>query len=294
MSGLVYGSVCSGIESATVAWAPLGWRPAWFAEIDDFCSRLLGWHYPEVANLGDVCNVTEAADPIDVLVGGTPCQSFSVNGHRSGVADPRGQVMFEYCRVARLLHPRWLVWENVPGVLTSSDGEDFRCLLRSLDELGYCLAWRVLDLSGFGIPQRRRRVFLVGHLGGLAPLALFEPGAGRGDAAPSGGIHGETPTAGGDSCVPWGWTGDPTPKFCRGLSLTIRSGQGGEGVGFARGGLVAPFTVAQMEALTGLPDGYTEIIGATKKERTKAIGNTFPPPVLAWIGHRISVIDGRT
>jgi DNA (cytosine-5)-methyltransferase 1 len=162
---VTYGSVCSGIEAATVAWEPLGFDPAWFAEIDPFCSALLEYRYPHVANLGDFTQIDAPPGTIDVLVGGTPCQSFSVAGKRGGLDDARGNLALEFCRLAGRLRPRWIVWENVPGVLSSNGGRDFGSILGALAELGYGCAWRVLDAQFFGVPQRRRRLFVVGHLG---------------------------------------------------------------------------------------------------------------------------------
>ncbi|MGA2114145.1 MAG: DNA cytosine methyltransferase [Bryobacteraceae bacterium] len=173
---MIYGSVCSGIEAVTVAWAPLGFRPAWFAEIDPFCSALLKHHYPDVQNHGDFTAISSDAGPIDILAGGTPCPSFSCAGRRGGLDDPRGYLALEFCRLAGRLRPRWVVWENVPGVLSSNRGRDFGAILRALAELGYGCAWRVLDAQFFGVPQRRRRVFVVGHLGDWrrAAAVLFE------------------------------------------------------------------------------------------------------------------------
>jgi DNA (cytosine-5)-methyltransferase 1 len=162
---MVYGSVCSGIEAVTLAWEPLGFRPSWFAEIDPFCSALLAHRFPHVANLRDFTAIGPDAGPIDVLAGGTPCQSFSIAGRRGGLGDDRGNLAIEFCRLAGRLRPRWVVWENVPGVLSSNRGRDFGAILGALADLGYGCAWRVLDAQFFGVPQRRRRVFVVGHLG---------------------------------------------------------------------------------------------------------------------------------
>ena len=162
---MTYGSVCSGIEAVTVAWEPLGFRPAWFAEIDPFCSALLAHRYPDVPNLGDFTTIKGSRGPIDVLAGGTPCQSFSLAGRRGGLEDARGNLAIEFCRLAGRLRPRWIVWENVPGVLSSNGGRDFGSIVGALAELGYGCAWRVLDAQFLGVPQRRRRVFVVGHLG---------------------------------------------------------------------------------------------------------------------------------
>ena len=172
-----YVSTFSGIEAATVAWAPLGWVPVCFSEIDPFPSAVLEERFPSVPNLGDITRIdwSDLSGFVDVVVGGSPCQSFSIAGNREGLSGESG-LMWEYVRAVQEIRPEWLVWENVPGALSSSGGEDFRCLLESLDALGYGLAWRVLDAQFFGVAQRRRRVFLVGHLGDRrAAEVLFEP-----------------------------------------------------------------------------------------------------------------------
>jgi DNA (cytosine-5)-methyltransferase 1 len=221
-----YGSVCSGIEAATVAWHPLGWKPVFFSEIEAFPSAVLKHHYPHVPNLGDMTKFQEWPDePIDLLVGGTPCQSFSVAGLRAGLADPRGNLLLTYLAIAARYRPRWLVWENVPGVLSSTshdapdsrpppdpldlelDGQEvvvddeydaiethaFGTLLAGLSELGYGFAYRVLDAQfcrahglEYAVPQRRRRVFVVGCLGSWAgPAAVFlDAPSLRGDSPP--------------------------------------------------------------------------------------------------------------
>lgn len=184
---LTYGSVCSGIEAATVAWHPLGWQPQFFSEIEKFPCAVLKHHFPSVPNFGDMTKFMEWPDDrIDVLVGGTPCQSFSVAGLRQGLADPRGNLALVYLGILDKYRPAWCVWENVPGVLSSSGGRDFGSFLGALGQLGYSFAYRVLDAQHFGVPQRRRRVFVVGHLGGdwrRAAAVLFERPSVRGDTA---------------------------------------------------------------------------------------------------------------
>jgi len=189
-----YGSVCSGIEAASVAWHPLGWRPSFFSEIEAFPRAVLAHHYPGVPLHGDFTTIeADQYAAIDVLVGGTPCQSFSLAGLRGGLGDERGNLALEYLRLADRLRPRWLVWENVPGVLSSDGGRDFGSILGGLGELGYGWAYRVLDaqyvrVDGFGraVPQRRRRVFVVGHLGDWrrAAAVLFERESLSGNPAP--------------------------------------------------------------------------------------------------------------
>jgi len=172
-----YLSVCSGIEAATVAWHPLGWEPVAFAEIERFPSAVLAHHYPTTPNLGDMNEHAKwALEAIDLLVGGTPCQSFSVAGLRQGLADPRGGLMLRFLEIAQRHKPQWVVWENVPGVLSSNGGRDFGTLLGGLEELGYGWAYRILDAQFFGVAQRRRRVFVVGCLGDQrrAGSVLFE------------------------------------------------------------------------------------------------------------------------
>ena len=162
-----YMSVCSGIEAATVAWEPLGWKPLWYSEIEKFPCAVLKHHYPDVPNLGDMTEIDgdKYHGRADVLVGGTPCQSFSVAGLRGGMDDPRGNLALVYLRLVDQIRPRWFVWENVPGVLSSNRGRDFGAFLGGLVELGYGFAYRVLDAQYFGVPQRRRRVFVVGYPG---------------------------------------------------------------------------------------------------------------------------------
>ena len=171
-----YISIFSGIEAATVAWQPLGWEPLAFSEIDPFPSTVLQHHYPNVPNLGDITKIDwrPYVGATDIVVGGSPCQSFSVAGKREGLAGASG-LMFEYIRAVRELRPRWFVWENVPGAFTSERGEAYRQLLSEMDALGYGLAWRVLDAQFFGVAQRRERVFLVGSLGTMrCAEVLFE------------------------------------------------------------------------------------------------------------------------
>jgi DNA (cytosine-5)-methyltransferase 1 len=181
-------SVCSGIEAASVAWQPLGWQAAAFAEIEPFPCAVLAHHFPEVPNLGDITKFSSWPDAdFDVLVGGTPCQSFSVAGLRAGLSDPRGNLALTYLAIADRYRPRWLVWENVPGVLSSGDGRDFGSFLGGLGQLGYGFAYRVLDAQYFGLAQRRKRVFVVGHLGDWrrAAAVLFERESLRWDSPPS-------------------------------------------------------------------------------------------------------------
>lgn len=202
---LTYGSVCSGIEAASVAWEPLGFKPLWFSEIEKFPCKVLQHHWPHVPNMGDMrdlpiwvsMGVVEAPD---VLVGGTPCQSFSIAGMRKGLSDVRGNLTLTYIEIANAIDeerervgksPCITVWENVPGVLSSKDNA-FGCFLAGLVGEGDALeppgrkwsnaglvvgpqrtaAWRVLDAQYFGLAQRRKRVFVVS-----SARERFDPGA---------------------------------------------------------------------------------------------------------------------
>ena len=242
-----YGSVCSGIEAASKAWEPLGWKPSWFSEIEPFPSAVLAHHWPEVTNLGDMTKIADAVragevEAPDVLVGGTPCQAFSIAGLREGLSDDRGQLTLSYVELANAIDAKRrergepeaiIVWENVPGVLSSKDNA-FGCFLAGLagesSELqpaggkwthAGCvsgpervIAWRVLDAQFFGVAQRRRRVFVVASTRkGFDPAAvLFELDCVRRDSAPSRGAGKATAGTTG-SCVKVGshWDNPANP-----------------------------------------------------------------------------------
>jgi len=183
-----YLSVCSGIEAASVAWHPLGWECVGVAEIEKFPSAVLAHHYPNVPNFGDLTRYQEWPSDLapDLIVGGTPCQSFSVAGLRAGLADPRGNLALVFLGLVDKYRPRYVVWENVPGVRSSGGGRDFGAFLGALGELGYGWAYRSLDAQYFGLAQRRERVFVVGCLGDWrAPAAVLLESEGlRGHPAP--------------------------------------------------------------------------------------------------------------
>jgi len=144
-----YLSVCSGIEAASVAWHHMGWEAVGYSEIEKFPSQLLEHHYPNVTNYGDMTKFKEwnINEPVNLLVGGTPCQSFSVAGLRKGLEDPRGNLMLTYLAMADHFKPKWLLWENVPGVLSSNGGNDFAALLQGMAELGYGVDTGFLTLN---------------------------------------------------------------------------------------------------------------------------------------------------
>ena len=214
-----YLSVCSGIEAATVAWHPLGWTPAAFSEIEAFPRAVLAHHYPDVPLHGDFTTIgADDYGSVDLLVGGTPCQDFSVAGLRAGIAGDRGNLTLEFLRLAARTQPRWIVWENVPGVLSSDEGRALGAFLGGLAELGYGFAYRVLDAQYFGLAQRRARVFVVGYLGDWrrAAAVLFERESLLGHPAPrreagerTAAGTAQRPSGGGDSGL--------IPEVCRTL-----------------------------------------------------------------------------
>jgi site-specific DNA-cytosine methylase len=274
-----YGSVCSGIEAASVAWHNLGWEPQWFSEIEQFPSEVLKHRFPAVPNLGDMTTINQnpIADerPIDLLVGGTPCQSFSVAGLRKGLADPRGNLMLTFLSIADKFRPKWVVWENVPGVLSSNGGKDFGTFLGALGELGYGFAYRVLDAQYFGVAQRRRRVFVVGYLGDwrVAAAVLFERESLQGNTKPSRKKREEVASdaqesvgeAGDVSCVGGNLSPTVTSKW--------KTGYGGPSGSNETGNMVyAPTIIDQSEGKWISPNGE-ETIGTIMARDYKGLGN---------------------
>jgi DNA (cytosine-5)-methyltransferase 1 len=318
-----YGSVCSGVEAATVAWHSLGWQPQWFSEIEKFPSAVLKHHYPAVPNHGDMTKFKEWNDdrPIDVLVGGTPCQSFSVAGLRKGLDDPRGNLMLTYLAIAERYAPKWIVWENVPGVLSSNRGRDFGTFLGALGQLGYGFAYRVLDAQYFGVAQRRKRVFVVGYLGDWrrAAAVLFERESLRGHPAPSrkareeiartikacagsGGWSNSADHAAAGYMIPVaGYTATSFGKYSEGVG-TVRAaggdlGGGSETLHVSQCLTTRRLTPIECERLQGFPDNYTDIRLNDKQTpdgpRYKAMGNSMAVPVMNWIGKRIQEVEAN-
>ena len=329
-----YLSVCSGMEAATVAWHPLGWEPVGFSEIEPFPCAILAHRFPNTKNYGSLTEYhTWNIEPgsIDLLVGGTPCQSFSVAGLRKGLEDPRGNLALVFLGLADRIKPRWIVWENVPGVLSSNGGRDFGSFLGALRELGYGFAYRVLDAQHFGVPQRRRRVFVVAHLGDWRPAAevLFEPDcvrrdpkkgkqAGQGVAARAQGGVG----ADGGKLM---WSGSDQANAERLIDKagTLNCDQG-QRVGYIcplshwYGGphptlnqssksngatpmAVRRLTPVECERLQGFPDNWSRIPWKGKPEedcpdgpRYKACGNSMAVPVMRWIGSRIQAFEEQS
>jgi len=300
---MIIGSICSGIGAAECAWHPFGWRNAFFSEIEAFPRAVLEQRFSGVPIHEDFTTIKAGQyEPIDLLVGGTPCQSFSVAGLRRGMADERGNLAYEFLRLAFRLRPRWIIWENVPGVLSCNGGRDFGAFLGGLVKCGYGFAYRVLDAQYFGVPQRRRRVFVVGYLGDWrrAAAVLFERESLRGDPPPrreAGQVAPTLPsrrTAGG---------GLGTDFDCDGglIARCITTGEGkrldAESCTFvAYGGrAVRRLTPRECERLQGFPDDWTLVPyrgkPAADAPRYKALGNSIAVPVMRWIGERIAMCE---
>lgn len=342
-----YGSVCSGIEAATLAWEPLGWEPAFFSETDKFPGEVLRQRWPDVPNLGDFTKIrNEDYDgKIELLTGGTPCQSFSMAGLREGVDDERGNLCFEFAKLAFRTEVRWILWENVPGVLSSNGGKDFAGFLSLLcgwevevptehikqngepvkrwrrsgivtpGPNSFGLAWRVLDVQyvrvdGYprALPQRRRRLFVVGYIGNWfrAAAVLFDRTSMSGNLAPerktgktnSGTNENRNAEVCGYACMTDG-------GFCSGMSKnfapTLTCGCSRvivlQNKGPAAGKLRYLLPV-ECERLMGFPDNYTQIEWRGKKAencpdgpRYKVCGNSQGVNVMRWLGKRIDAID---
>lgn len=347
---ILYGSVCSGIEAATVAWHPLGWQAAWFSEIEKFTSSVLAHHYPQVPNLGDMTLIAQKIrsgeiTPPDILVGGTPCQAFSVAGLRGGLADARGQLSLSYVDLINAIDekrtiPAIAVWENVPGVLSSKDNA-FGCFLGALaggskpllptgrrwSNAGYIvgskrsIAWRILDAQYFGVPQRRRRVFVISSARKDIDLAeiLFEFESSKRNIKASGGSQENvtcfTPSSFGQYVEGVGTIKASGGDLGGGSENLITYGIPGNWIGRLPkngGNATSPMinvspcltttdihavtqdlkirktTPVENERLQGFPDNYTNIPNATDTPRYKALGNSMAVPVMRWLGERIN------
>lgn len=280
-----YLSVCSGIEAASVAWEPLGWQPVGFSEIDPFPSAVLAHRFHEVTNHGDFTKIQPTdVGHVDLLVGGTPCQSFSIAGKRLGLDDPRGHLALEYLALAQRLKTRWLVWENVPGVLSHDKGRTFGTFVGLLGQCGFGWSYRVLDARNFGVAQSRRRVILVGHRGDWrrAAAVLFEPssdsGADPACATELGGLGGVLP------CLTKHGYGATRSEEAYILCEST--------------GRIRRMTPIECERAQGFPDNWTQVPYRGKpKERCPlgprgaACGNSMAVPVMRWLGKRIAAVD---
>lgn len=270
-----FASVCSGIEAATVALQPLGFQPVFYSEIDKPTCRFLAHKFPETPNYGDLNAFQTWPDhELDLLIGGAPCQSFSIRGGRGGLTDARGKLSTSFFGVVEKYRPQCVLWENTPGILSSNGGRDFGSFIGASAKLGYGVAYRVLDSQHAGVPQRRRRVYLVGYRGDerRAAKILFLPGGVYGVAA-------------------------ATRRTPEGISRCLTAGSGrrfdAETETFVidkRG--VRRLMPIECERLQGFPDNFSLVqipgrLPTSDSFRYKAVGNSMTVPVIRQIGERI-------
>lgn len=299
MSVLTCGSLFSGVGGMDLGLARVGFRHEFFAESDEWRRGILARHWPGVPIHDDVRAVGQGAPAVDLLAGGFPCQDLSVAGRRAGLAGDRSGLFFEFARITDELRPRWLLIENVVGLLSSQKGEDFKVVLRTLADLGYGLCWRVLDARFFGVPQRRRRVFIVGHLGrGCGPSVRALGAGGDGDSAPRGASWQDDPPgpggrvagtlsgkgtcddgAAGGQLVSFdaehsnqAALGDDKAVLTRKLRRAIHS----EATGVRR------LTPTECERLMSWPDGWT--LPGSDSRRYAGCGDGVVANVAEWIG----------
>lgn len=314
---LTFGSLFTGVGGFDLGFERAGMKCAWQCEIDSHARKVLDRRWVEVRKFEDVRDVTgNDAESVDVIAGGFPCQDVSVAGRRAGFAGERSGLWFEFARVISELKPRWVVIENVPGLLSSNRGRDFETVLSTLVEFGHGISWRILDAQFFGVPQRRRRVFIVGSFGnGRAAEILFERKRLRGDIAPSGG-EGEKYPGSIANCITaregqrmnetvetlipvmmeYGHKQTDKPPIVWDFhygevrlqensttpTLTSHYGSGGNNTAFVD---VRRLTPVECCRLQGFPDDWNDNVSDT--QRYKQMGNAVCVNVAEWIGKRI-------
>lgn len=307
-----YLSLCSGIEAATVAWRSLGWEAVAFSEIEPFPCAILAHYYPDVPNLGDMTKIdgSKYCGAVDLIVGGTPCQDFSVAGKRAGMAGERGRLALYYLRLVDYVSPRWIVWENVPGVLSSNGGRDFALFVGTLAKLGYGWSYRVLDAQYFGVPQRRRRVFLVGHFGDWRPAAavLFEPGSMCRNSAPrkktredvAGTIDASLERSRGAGTNPGAiishWDGGPHPTLSQcgngrgGIAMSDQElfAQGGSGLVWAPEIVQQAMSCKWSKGTSGpAGDEHHNLVGCISEEQNASTQEKYPSAILRILRQKV-------
>ena len=291
-------SCFSGIEAASVAFEPLGFKTVGLSEVDPFCCELLKQKIPGTLNFGDIKKYREWKLPrsIDLVCGGPPCQSWSIGGLRKGMEDPRGNLSLTYLSFLDRVRPRWVLIENVLGLLSSNKGRDFGTILGGLAQLRYGFAYAVLDAQHFGVPQRRRRVFIVGHSGGdwkRAGAVLFNSESVFGNLEESRKKRRELKRKA-ERSPQDGITG----AICADTHPGCYSGQDAYQNRLIPEDKVRRLTPVECERLQGFPDNWTRIAYRNKPPelcpdgpRYKAIGNSWAVPVVRWIGERIKEVD---
>lgn len=272
----------AGIGGFSLGFHMAGFETAWACEIDKAARRIYSMRFPDVPLLGDIREIEDPM-PADVYCGGFPCQNLSVAGRRRGLKGERSGLFFDFVRLVERARPRWIVLENVPGLLSASEGRDFATVLRVLGDVGYGVAWRVLDAQFFGVPQRRRRVWIVGSLGDLrCGEVLFEPEDVSGNP-PASGKTGTT-IARSLTASTGGCSGKEQQHTF--VAHTLRASTGdGRGWTGNRGG-----DTDIQPCPPPYPDGVRTPPGIPRRvdgPRYRGLGNAVPVPVVAWIAERI-------
>jgi DNA (cytosine-5)-methyltransferase 1 len=281
-----YFSVCDGIGAAHAALLPLGYRCVGVSEIDKYCNKLIENKYG-FKNYGDFTECIGWKDfwqrdlRSTLFIGGTPCQSFSIIGNRKGAGDPRGKITEKYITFLGCRCPRWFIWENVPGVFSIDGGRFFGNFLYQLSDCGYGLAWRVLDAQFFGVPQRRRRVFLVGCFGDpiSAGKVLFDTEPVQ---VPARKLQKTRRT---DSRTATRYSGNRSTSGT--VMVNYAKGMCSDRIHqvVIDGDRPRKLTPLECERLMGFEAGYTD--GFSNTQRYKMLGNSMVVPVVQWIGNRI-------
>lgn len=280
---VTHGSLFSGIGGFDLGLERAGIRTMWMCEIEPAARKVLAHHWPDTPCHGDVTEVDGARlEPVDVVTFGSPCQDLSVAGQRAGLDGARSGLFHEALRIAAEMkeatsgaHPRLLVWENVPGALSSNSGRDFAAVLDAMADVGAVdIGWRVLDAQWFGVAQRRRRVFVIADLGGrragqvltLAQGSAWSPRPRRQEGSRVAALTANGVGAG----------GGPDDNAAQAGHLIPESGT-----------RVRRLTPVECERLQGFPDGWTEPAGADT-HRYRCLGNAVCVNIAAWLGHNIT------
>ena len=304
MEKLRYLSLFSGIEAWSHAVKDLPqYMPVAFAEVEPFASAVLSAPYPHVKNLGDVTRIdgTQYHGTVEIIVGGSPCQDWSQIGKRQGLDGKRSVLALEYLRLLEEVRPRWLVFENVQGLLNCHRGADLQVLLQKMDELRYHVAWALLDSKHFGLAQRRKRVFIVGSAVGWEGPAqvLLEP-ASMCRNPPA--LHEEreaNPEASRGGAGGRRWCPKIAPTLTASAACFSRPGFPNQQLDalIVEDDGVRRLTVEEAERLQGFETGYTDIVYRGKRasdgDRYRVLGNTMSVPVMRYIAERILIADQK-
>lgn len=281
------GSLFTGIGGFDFAASQVGIEVSWQCEIDKQANRILNKHWPRILRYGDIRAIDFLSlQSVDILTGGFPCQDLSLIGNRAGLHGERSVLFFEFARILDELRPRWFILENVPGLLSSNHGYDFLTVLHTLEKCGYSIAWRILDAQYFGVPQRRRRVFIIGHFGSKSEYVakvLFERKSMSGNHSTCRQSRTVSPTllaSGAGTSHTAGFSGAEDYLVIQNLPNSLDVG-------------VRRFTPLECERLQGFPDNWTkwDDKGKTLSDsaRYRLIGNAVAIPVVKWILDRIVV-----